>query len=373
MKILHVAEGARFAGIESHLMAMFGELAGREDTSAELAVFHAGPLAQRAAALGVPVHMIERRGKYDRRAARRLAACIADGGAQIVHTHGYLANVVADHAASRHNAPLVTTVHGAAEPFGGFAGLKMRLNLALDQRVMRRRCARVIAVAEHLKNRLVADGVPGDKIAVVYNGIAAAGEATLDGDEARRRWNLTPDEQVISFVGRLEPVKDPLLFVAFAREVVRDVPRAVFLVAGDGPLEEETRRAVAEARLADRFRFLGFVDDLEPVFAATDLYVLTSRHEGIPNAALEAMRVQVPVLAPAVGGLPELLAGLDGALADGRTASELASRAVEFLVDPGRRALAGQAARERFLAQFTAATMVQNTRRLYLDVLGGKS
>jgi glycosyltransferase involved in cell wall biosynthesis len=365
MRVLHVAEGARFAGIESHLMALFSAWQNDSNVTAELAVFNDGPLGERAAALGVPVHRIQRRGKYDPAAVRQLAELIRSREIAVVHTHGYLANVVAGRAMAAAPCPLVTTVHGAPEPFGGVAGMKMRLNLWLDRRVMRRQGARVVAVAEHLAARLRAAGVPGEKIVVIHNGLAA--EATLPNREQARAAFGIGDGFAVAFVGRLEPVKDPALMVEVARKLTAQAPGATFLVAGDGPLLAETQAAVAASGLTEWFMFLGFVDDLGPVFAAADAYLLTSRHEGIPNAALEAMRAGVPVVAPSVGGLPELLAGLAGSLAASRTSDDLAGLLLALAEDPAARQAARQAARARFVAEFTAEKMVGRLRRVYQE------
>ncbi|MDP8223546.1 MAG: glycosyltransferase [Candidatus Lernaella stagnicola] len=369
IKVLHVAEGARFAGIESHLVTMFSRLRGREDLHAELAVFAEGLLKEKTQAIGVSVHTISRRRKYDTRAIAYAARLIREGGFHLVHTHGYLANIIGGKAAMKAGVPFVTTVHGAAEPFHGWAGWKMRFNLALDRRMTRRHCARVITVAEPLKRQLMAAGMPKEKIDVIHNGLEEVVVDEAVRQAARATWHLTPEDRVVTFVGRLEVVKDPLLFVETAAQIAARVPRAVFRVAGDGPLLDAARARAKVLNLGESIRFLGFVDDVPSLVAASDLLLLTSRHEGIPNAALEAMRAGVALLAPAVGGLPELLKGLPQLLCHTREAQDLALRAANWLSHDEERVSLGQAGKHRFETAFTAATMVEKTVQVYRRVV----
>ena len=368
IRLLLIAEGARFAGIEGHLMTLLRALPA-DAVAPQLAVFNRGPLAECAATLGVPVHFIERKAKYDPGAIRRVAQLVAETGTGIVHTHGYLANVIAARALAGGRVPLVTTVHGAPEPFGGWAGLKMKINLALDRRAMKQACRRVIVVATYLAETLARQGVPAEKIKVIYNGLPPWSVESSLRYQSRGQLDLAPDALAVAFVGRLEPVKDPLAFVEFAHLLHDYHPNTTFLVAGDGPLQEAMCRRVQELGLLPHVRFLGFVDDMDSLMAAADLLVLTSRHEGIPFAALEAMRAGVPVVAPAVGGLPELLGGLDGLLSPAHDVRQLAALAVRLLGDRQRLAQAGKEVTARFDERFTAGGMVDKLLGVYREIL----
>jgi glycosyltransferase involved in cell wall biosynthesis len=368
VKTLLVAEGARFAGIEAHLSTLM-QLLPRVGVQPHLAVLQRGRLAECAERLGVPVTQIVRRSKYDLSAVRQARALAADSGADVVHTHGYLANVLMAAALRKSPAALVTTVHGSREPFTGLAGLKMSFNLFLDRQAMRGRRRRVVAVGATLLEELAQRGVPREKLRLVYNGVPPVPVDFHLRAAGRRLLELAPDAPAFAFVGRLEPVKDPLAFVEFAR-LVHDVARdATFLVAGEGPLLEPMREHVLQLGLSPHFRFLGFLDDLDPLYAAADAVVMTSRHEGIPLIALEAMRAGRPVLAPAVGGLPEILGGLDGLLAPSRDVRQLAALAVRLMRDPALLAKAGAAALARFQEKFTAVEMVERLVAVYREAM----
>jgi len=366
--VLLTTEGTRFAGIEANLLNLIKANNELRLVDYRLAVFDEGPLAEQAREAGLEVTRIKRRGKYDRGAIKQLAAVVESTGSNVVHAHGYLANVVAARACRKKQVPLVTTVHGLPEPFRGLANWKMRFNLWLDRRAMRRTCAKVIAVASFIGEGIIERGMPAEKVVVVHNGIVDLVPDPALRVPNRRTLDLLPDSPAIAFAGRLEPVKDPLLFVEFARLVLQRLPSARFLVVGDGPLSEAMNNRVIELGLRPAFRFLGFVENLEPVYAACDLLALTSQSEGLPNVALEAMRAARPVIAPAIGGLPELLGDLSGMLATERSAQALADLAVALLRDRQQAVEAGKNARECFLTGFTAEHMMRAMDDVYRSV-----
>jgi glycosyltransferase involved in cell wall biosynthesis len=364
-RVLLATEGTRYAGIEAHLLNLIAAMQQLGGVEYHLALFDRGPLTQQARELRVPVHLLLREDKYDTRVIAQLRAIIAKSGADFVHAHGYLADIIAGWACGKSRTPLMTTVHGAPEKFRGLAALKMRLNLRLDRRAIRRRSAHVIAVADFLKDQLVRRRIAADKITVVPNGVFDRPPDLQRRHADRMALELPPDAPTVGFAARLEPVKDPLAFIEFARLVHAQLPNARFLVAGEGALRQPMYDRALALNLLPAFRFLGHLHDLDAFFSAADVFVLTSRSEGVPQVALEAMRAKRPVLAPAVGGLPEVLAGLGELTAPPRDLTKLAELAVKLLRDPARLAAVGEAARARFLAAYTADRMARETKLIY--------
>ncbi len=208
-----------------------------------------------------------------------------------------------------------------------------------------------IALAARI--RAVAPRAP---IHVIPNGIAI-GRLPTDAERRTARETLgIPDRaQVVAFVGRLSPEKGPEVLLGAARG-----SGLLVLVAGDGPL-----RGVLEAEGAGRaLRFLGFVPDVGQVLAAADLLALPSRTEGLPMAVLEAMAAGVPVVASAVGSLPEVLGDGAGVLVPPGDVEALRDALVR-LADPGPRHALALAARARVESRYGAAGMA----RSYLEQL----
>jgi glycosyltransferase involved in cell wall biosynthesis len=182
--------------------------------------------------------------------------------------------------------------------------------LSLDRATLGRAdalCTLSETLAAELRERLRA---PPGKITVIPNGIdaPAARKAVEDcAPHARRRLGLSPADIVLAAVGRLHTEKGlPFLLEAF-RPFLHEHPRAVLLLAGDGPERERLQEQAEGLRVAARVRFLGTVLSPWEVLAAADIFVLPSVHEGMPNALLEAMAASLPVVATAVGAVPEMV------------------------------------------------------------------
>jgi len=171
---------------------------------------------------------------------------------------------------------------------------------------------------------------------------------------------------VITLAGRLAPVKDHRLFLAAARLVLAARPRAVFLVVGDGEERPSLEREARTSGLADAVRFTGWRDDLDRVYADSDLVVLTSRNEGTPVSLIEASAAGRPIVATAVGGVGDVVRdGGSGLLAAGRDPAEIAALILRLLDDPARAAAMGEEGRRFVLERFTSARLVRDVGELY--------
>jgi sugar transferase (PEP-CTERM/EpsH1 system associated) len=189
----------------------------------------------------------------------------------------------------------------------------------------------------------------------IYNGVdmsAFAGAPT--GAEVKAELGLRPDALLVGFVGRLDLIKDhPTLFRAFAR-VRERFPHAELLCVGDGP-----DRAAIERELVPGVHLLGTRYDVPRIVRALDLFVLTSKNEGISNTILEAMASGLPVVATRVGGNPELVEdGTTGRLFPVGDVDALAKALSDYLAEPALRAAHGAAGRDRALRRFGTPAMV---------------
>lgn len=189
--------------------------------------------------------------------------------------------------------------------------------------------------------------------------------------QARREWraenNLSEDAVVYTCVGRLVPQKNPLLLVeAFAQ--LND-PRAHLVLLGDGSLREEVAAFVASRNLCDRVHILGKLDCVPKMLAASDVFVLGSNWEGNPLAVMEAMAAGLPVVATAVGGVPELVeTGEEGLLVDAGDRSGFAS-AMRTLLDSRLRLAMAHSARRRAVREFTLERMVRGYTDVYRQAI----
>ncbi|MGH7531917.1 MAG: glycosyltransferase [Gemmatimonadales bacterium] len=222
----------------------------------------------------------------------------------VIHTHGYRADVVSLGLARRARAAAVTTIHGFT---GGV--WKNRLYERIQRHVARQVDA-VVAVSEPLARELRAVGVAADRLHLVVNGCAPM--EPVRRDEARSALDLPPDGFVAGWVGRLSHEKGlDVLIDALAHPAA---PRLTLAVVGDGPLRVALEARAVRLGVNDRIRWCGVVPGAGRYFSAFDVLVMSSRTEGTPIVALEAMHAGVPLIATAVGGLPDIIPADAGVL-----------------------------------------------------------
>jgi glycosyltransferase involved in cell wall biosynthesis/Flp pilus assembly protein TadD len=213
-------------------------------------------------------------------------------------------------------------------------------------------------------------GVPAEKIGVVPNGwdFDALSKA-IDPAEAsgiRQRLGIPPDAPVIGGVFRLSEEKRPLLWVEVAAEVIRRLPSAQFVVCGEGPMRQAMAELAHRRGIDGRLHLVGAQDQITDWYAAMDALLLTSRHEGIANVLLEAQSLGLPVVAPAVGGVPEtVFHGVAGWAVPDADAAALAERLHFCLTDSGWTARARLEAPMLVRKRFGIATAMRRTLEIY--------
>ena len=306
-------------------------------------------------------HLHKRKG-FDPRMWPRLARVLREFRPDIVHTHSYVLRYAAPVARP---AAVVHTVHNLAErevdAFGRWVN-----------RLAFRRGAAPVAVGKEIARSF--RRVYGFEVAAtIPNGIAP----THPMPGARAVWRSAhgfgEDDVLIVSVARLEAQKDPLgLIQAFARLVQRD-SRCHLLLAGAGALENAARECAERCGVSGRVHFLGVCGDVPDLLAAADLFALASRWEGSPLAVMEAMAARLPVVATAVGEIPELVAtGVSGILVPPGDLEKLADALATLAHDGERRRAMGEAAGAR-AAGFGVEAMVQAYAELFERVKCNRS
>ncbi|MFW5469853.1 glycosyltransferase [Knoellia sp. CPCC 206435] len=167
----------------------------------------------------------------------------------------------------------------------------------------------------------------------------------------RERLGVPPDALVVLTVANLRAEKDYPNLLEAADIATRQDHRLVFLAVGQGPLEQQVRAQHDRLGLADRVQLLGYRSDVSELLGATDIFVLASSTEGLPVAIMEAMCAGVPVVATAVGGVPEAVEdGVTGRLVPSRNAPALARALLDVAADDRLRQQMGERARQRSAA-----------------------
>lgn len=327
--VRHLASAQRKAGHDVHVLAVVAIAS------------DARHLLDDLAREGVGGHAIEAPGRAYLRERALVGAALDRLKPDVVHTHGYRADLVDAPVARRRRIPVVTTVHGFT---GG--GVRNRIYEWAQRRAYRRFDA-VAAVSAPLASRLRDAGV-GARVHLVPNAYAPS-HAPMSRADARRLLDLPMEGPVLGWVGRLSHEKgaDILLRALADSAVATDVRVAV---VGDGAERAPLQALCTTLGLAGRVHWCGAVRDAARVLPAFDALVLSSRTEGTPMVLLEAMAAGIPVVATAVGGVPDvvrdalallvppeqparLAAALHAALTDTEAARRRAERASSAVQD----------------------------------------
>jgi glycosyltransferase involved in cell wall biosynthesis len=356
--VLHVAKVSGISGSENHLLLLLPDLRER-GFDVRFAMLHedesgAREFAQRLADAGIPVDSLRLRHALSPAALARLTRLVRRHRPAILHTHLVHADFHGLPAGRLARVPvLVSTKHG-------FNAFRDRRLFAFADRAVARLADVHIAISAGLAHYLAErEGFDETGFEVVHYGIKPGAEPPP-----------LPSATTLAVVGRLIPIKGHAVLLRALAAARARVPGLRLRVAGDGPLAVELRSAVRDLGLDDAVSFLGRVAPVAPVLEAAGVVVVPSFGEGFGMVALEAMERGRPVVASAVGGLPEIVEdGRTGLLVPPGDADALA-RAIEQLAgDPGRASAMGAAGRMRAVEEFSQARCTDRTEALYRAAL----
>jgi glycosyltransferase involved in cell wall biosynthesis len=317
----------------------------------------------------------------DVRAFWRLYRALCRWQPDIVHTHmakagslGRLAALAYNRTTGRRRpARLIHTYHGHV--FEGYFGSPSTRVFLSIERWLARRTDALIAISEQVKQdllhtyavareqqvRLIPLGFNLDRLLAVD----APGRLT-----ARAALDIPADAIVVSTVGRLTGIKQHSLFLDMASRLAQRSDKFLFLIVGDGELRRDLETQTAKLGLTARTRFLGWRGDLDTIYGATDVFVLTSRNEGTPVALIEAMAAEVASVSTNVGGVSDVISDERlGSLVLFGDAGALAAEVAAFADDPERRETVGQAARASVRQRFHVSRLLEDITSLYWRLL----
>lgn len=362
LRLLAVIEAQSMTGPAKNLL-QFATLARDFGIETAIATFLRGEESNvflaAAARETIAVHPIPERGRFDRAVVPSLAGLAALVKPDVIQTHAVKSHFLARAAGLPRQAPWVAFHHGYTWP-----NWRMRLYNQLDRWSLRA-TAKVLTVSLPFRRQLRAMGVPEERIEIVHNAVQPGWGVEARKPEAAARlragMHIAPGRKVLLIVGRLSREKDHLgLLDAFRRLPASLAPHLV--IVGDGVERPRIEQRIAALGLADSVTLTGQRDSAEPYYGIADLAVLSSWSEGSPNALLEAMAAEVPVVATAVGGIPEIVTdGESALLVQPGDPQALAAAMQRLLEDPALAAALVRRARAVIRERFTPA---ERTRRL---------
>ena len=322
---------------------------------------------RRARALGLDYEELTERNSYDLSTWPRLRRIASDRRIQIVHSHDQKTDFMGWALAKFSGIRPLATAHG-------FAGTSHneRFHYAIEKKLLAS-FPKVIAVSGKVRDELIRTGSRPERVVVVNNGIDpdAFRRDPAKRETVRRELGIEPLAKVIGAVGRIEKEKRfDLLVKALVRVRARQ-PQAVLVIVGEGSLRSALESQIQAAGLGQAIRLVGHRQDVANLHAGFDLFVQASEREGTPNAVLEAMALETPVVATNVGGTGELLAdGVHGLLVPANDVTALASAIVRTLEEPEAASKRLAAARRRVETDLSFEQRMRKVEQVYVELVG---
>jgi glycosyltransferase involved in cell wall biosynthesis len=327
-----------------------------------------GELGERLSRDGFKVVQLGRRPGFDWRCARQLRRLFAAEGVKVVHAHQY--TPFAYSLASRffgRRPPVLFTEHGRFYP--DYTSLKRKC----FNKVLAKATDRFVAVGESVSQALIRnEGILPERIQVIHNGISItpATNGSVDRRAVRSELGASDEDFLVLQVARLDPIKDHMTAIRAIACAAERNPRIRLLIVGEGKKRAAIEREINGGPHGDRFLMLGQRTDVHRLLAAADAFLLTSVSEGIPVTIIEAMAAGVPVVATAVGGIPELITDqVSGLLASAGDAEGIADSLVRLAADANLRNQLAARAKLDAQTNFSEERMILDYDQVYQEML----
>ncbi len=372
MNICHIISGDLWAGAECQVVNLLSELRKNAELGLTAVTFNHGRLTAELRGLSVRVTCLPEKELSALGILLDIQKHISGNKVDIIHCHGHKEHILGCAAGvlSKRRPKVVRTLHGMPEPFSGFAKIRSGFFDKLQEIILRYFTDKIIVVSRDMEGRLSGKSW-AKKIVCIRNGIDIDKvKATVPMDEMRRRLGIMEDDFVIGTACRLVPIKRMDTLLEAFSVVNRNHPHTLLVIGGDGPLRGELQRQAEDLRVASRTKFLGHRDDIYDVMSTFDIFVMTSEHEGMPIVLLEALALGIPIVAPSVGGIPEVVS-CSGQLPRETYTSEqnIAALLDEFIVESNGAISARGRLPTNLSQEFMAETTAVKTSNLYESIV----
>ena len=327
-----------------------------------MVVAHSEGVLKERAAEGLDVISLAPRSEMDLSAAWRLSRVLKQLKPEIVHAHD-------PHAVAMGALALSMSTQPSKPPLVASRRVDFHIRGNTLSRWKYRQVDCFICASEAIRRMLVSDGIPEDRTVTIHEGIDVERVRSAPAAKLHEEFWLPHEAPIVGNVAALVPHKGQKFLIDAAALVLRQVPDARFVIAGDGELRPQLERQIKDHRLEKHVFLAGFRPDILSLHKSFDIFAMSSTTEGLGTSLLDAMACAKPIVATTAGGIPEVVEhGVTGLLVPPRDPERLAHAIVLFLKDAGQRRAFGAAALARVRERFSAERMVQETLRLYQHV-----
>jgi glycosyltransferase involved in cell wall biosynthesis len=321
------------------------------------------PLGDAAEARGFQCVRLPSQSPLNPMAILHLTRVVKNENVDILCTHGYKPNVLGFFAAKLARISTIAISRGWTSE-----NAKIRFYEALDRRFLQM-SDHVVAVSAGQQDKILACGVPLEKISVIHNAINLDEFMITKRVMIRKELGLPDDAILVASAGRLSPEKNYSAMIEVAAQVAPKNSSVYFAIFGEGVLRRDLEGRIRDAGLGGRFFLPGFRIDLQALFYEIDIFMLPSFTEGLPNVALEAFAAMKPIVATAVGGTPEVVQdGVSGFLTRPDEHELMACHVLTLADDPALRQRLGEAGYAFIKENFGFGAQTTAYEHLYQDL-----
>jgi len=319
--------------------------------------------------MNLPVERIQMRGELDFLAIPQIIKVMAQKNFDLVNAHRPTAHMLAWIASILKGIPTFIVTRRVALPIRNPLSAKLKYTFKVSK---------IIAVSQSVRQVLINSGVPPARIEVIYSGtdLERFSPLRIDGASFRQALGLDPSLPLVGAIGNHSPqnLRGYNYFLRAAAEVIKAVPHARFIVVGEGTSCKELLTLSKNMGLANHLLFLGFRENVPELLAAIDLLVSAALTDGFSGVIREAMAMKKPVVATQVDGNRELIQdGINGLLVPPADANALAEKIIYLLKHRDLALDMGSKGRSVVERSFSVQQMVENTERLYYEMVEGKT
>lgn len=281
---------------------------------------------------------------------------------KLIHAHGTFSSVVGTICGKIKKIKVITTIHGRAD-FDRNHSFRAKIYKAVEV-FLHKYNQYYLTVSEDLKKYMWVNGLSPDKILVMHNGISSI-TRTHDGFNYKEKF-FKKDDFMIASIGRLTKVKGHIYLLEALKKLKALNVDIKCLIVGEGELQQYINEKVQEFNLKDNVKLIGFVDNIDDVIMCSDAVVLTSLMEGLPLTILEAFRNSAIVLAPAVGGIPEVITNeVNGLMYNSLYNDEIVYKLIKIKYREFDLETIKKNAVKSFYENWTIEKFIENTEKVY--------
>jgi glycosyltransferase involved in cell wall biosynthesis len=370
IRIVHLMATPAFSGPDATVLSLFEKL--NHQRYRNYLIFLKSPgtvnqlLVDRSRELGIESVSFPTRGKLNPVTLGRIVSFIRYHRIDILHPHNYKTDILAFLASRFYHSRRVSTLHGFVE-----RSRKMKMYKRMDLALLRR-FDRVKVVSEPLLRQAAEAGISPARISLIPNAIdldlmVCTG---TERESLRKEFGLEADQPAIGMVGRLDREKNPGMLLAALPELLVRFPGLKCFFVGEGALKKSLTGRAREMGLGGAAIFTGYREDARNIISLLDVVVMPSLTEGIPKTLLESLAFKKPVVAAAVGGIPDVIVdGENGFLIPSGDGTALIERVTSLLNNPSLCRQLGEAGYSLVVAEYSDRRMVAQMETFYEEAL----